>query len=115
MSRSRASLLLAALIASILSKDIDATNDIPVFRLNIHAHLFVPDVIVIPKHKTVKLIIENMDNEAEEVFSYSLNIKKIINGHAQGFIFIGPLESGDYTLQGLFFPRSAIGIIRVSN
>ena len=107
------SLLLITLVALIPSNDKAATSSLPEFRLIIESHFFVPDVIVIPQHQVTKLIFINRDDEAEEIVSYSLNIQKIIHGHSQGFAIVGPLEQGDYALQGRFFPRTAIGIVRV--
>ena len=115
MYKPRTPLLLIILIASMLGNYIAATSNTPVFKLIIESHLFVPDVLVVPQHKVIKLVFVNQDNEAEEIISSSLNIRKIIHGHSQGFAIIGPLEHGDYALQGYFFPRTAVGIVRASN
>lgn len=115
MYRSLPSLLLITLIASIPGNDMATTSDIPVFKLVIESHLFIPEITVVPEHRIIKLVFVNQDDEAEEIISSSLNIRKIIHGHSQGFAIIGPLEQGDYALQGYFFPRTAVAIVRVSD
>lgn len=100
-------------ITSLLKADGCDANHYEAFQVRIHDHLFDPDVIVVPPDTIIKLVFENQDDEAEEIFSHPLKLKKIIFGHSQGFVFIGPLEQGDYALKGRFFSRSAVGVVRV--
>lgn len=113
MYKSHAALALILLITSLLNADGCGANNYQIVPVQIHDHLFDPDVIVVPSDAIIKLIFENQDDEAEEIFSHQLKLKKIIFGHSQGFVFIGPLEQGDYALTGRFFSRSAVGVVRV--
>lgn len=87
----------------------------PVFTIEIRNHLFNPSVLVIPSGKKVKLIVHNLDETPEEFESYELNREKVIMGGVKAIIFIGPLEPGDYPFFGEFYPKTAQGIIRVTN
>jgi len=113
MYKPQMALVLISLIASLLNADVCGANHYEIIQVRIHDHLFDPDVILVPPDTIIKLIFENQDDVAEEVFSHRLKLKKIVFGNSQGFVFIGPLEEGDYALKGRFFSRSAVGIVRV--
>jgi hypothetical protein len=81
----------------------------PVIEVEIRDHLFFPDEIRIPADTKVKLLIKNLDPTAEEFESYELNREKVIAGHSQAIIFIGPLAKGVYPFFGEFFPKTAQG------
>ncbi len=85
----------------------------PVVELVITNHVFVPDVIEIPAHQKVRLMVINKDATPEEFESYELNREKVIVGGHRAVIFIGPLEPGDYPFFGEFNPKTAQGIVRV--
>ena len=87
----------------------------PIFNLEIRDHLFFPPLIIIPANTKVKLVISNMDSTAEEFESYLLKREKVILGKSQAIIFIGPLPLGDYPFYGEYNPKTATGIVRVSN
>lgn len=81
----------------------------PVIELEIKDHLFYPDEIHIPANTKVKLLVKNLDATAEEFESYELNREKVIAGHSEAIIFIGPLAPGEYPFFGEFFPKTAQG------
>ena len=85
----------------------------PVFEIRIQEHLFFPDEVVIPADTKVKLLVKNEDPTPEEFESYELNREKVIPGHSQAIIFIGPLPAGVYPFFGEFFPKTAQGRVRV--
>lgn len=85
----------------------------PVFELRIKDHLFFPDEVVIPADTKIKLLVKNEDATPEEFESYELNREKVIPGHSEAIIFIGPLPAGVYPFFGEFFPKTAQGRIRV--
>lgn len=82
-------------------------------HLAIQNHLFIPDVLKIPARKKVRLRIVNEDDAAEEFESYPLNREKIVPGKGEVFLFIGPLEPGEYAFFGEFHPTTAQGKIVV--
>ena len=83
----------------------------PVYEIEIRNHLFVPDVLTIPAHTKVKLVIYNRDSTPEEFESFELNREKVIMGGAKATIFIGPLAPGEYPFFGEFNPQTALGMI----
>ncbi|MCX4186848.1 cupredoxin domain-containing protein [Methylophaga sp. OBS4] len=85
----------------------------PVIEIEIRDHLFFPDEIWIPAGTKVKLLVKNLDPTAEEFESYELNREKVIAGHSQAVIFIGPLSPGTYPFFGEFFPKTAQGKVIV--
>ncbi|HSG92519.1 MAG TPA: cupredoxin domain-containing protein [Methylotenera sp.] len=85
----------------------------PIFELRIKDHLFFPDEVVIPADTKIKLLVKNEDATPEEFESYELNREKVIPGHTEATIFIGPLPAGVYPFFGEFFPKTAQGRIRV--
>jgi hypothetical protein len=87
----------------------------PVFEIEIRNHLFQPDVLTIPAHTKVKLIVYNRDPTPEEFESFELNREKVIMGGGKAVIFIGPLPPGEYPFFGEFNPQTALGTIIVKD
>lgn len=85
----------------------------PVIEVEIKDHLFYPDEVRIPADTKVKLLVKNLDPTAEEFESYELNREKVIAGHSEAIIFIGPLPVGEYPFFGEFFPKTAQGRVIV--
>ena len=83
------------------------TKATPIIELEIRDHLFYPAELLIPVDTKVKVKIINHDPTAEEFESYELNREKVIPGHSQAVIFIGPLQAGAYPFFGEFFPKTA--------
>ena len=96
-----------------LSSSAFAVQAAPIIELEIRDHLFYPAELVIPVDTKVKVKITNHDSTAEEFESYELNREKVIPGHSQAVIFIGPLEVGVYPFFGEFFPKTAQGKVVV--
>jgi hypothetical protein len=86
----------------------------PVVEIKIQDHLFFPEIVEIPAHTKVKLLINNLDPTAEEFESYELNREKVIPGNRKGAIFIGPLPPGEYPFFGEFYPKTAQGKVQVT-
>ena len=82
-------------------------------KLEIRRHLFYPSELTVPVNQKIKLTIRNTDATPEEFESYDLNRKKMIPGHSEAVIYIGPLEAGDYTFFGGFNPKTAQGLVHV--
>jgi len=80
--------------------------------LTIKNHQFVPDQLIVPAGKKIKLTIANEDNTPEEFESYALNREKVIPGNSKASIYLGPLESGQYEFIGEFHEATARGVIR---
>ena len=86
---------------------------LPEFKIEIKNHLFFPSELTVPADTKVKLRIFNHDDSNEEFESYDLNREKVVMGHSQTVIFIGPLKPGTYKFFGEFYPKTAQGKIYV--
>lgn len=104
-------LLPALMLATLTGLSPAAHAGAPEFTLEIRQHLFVPDTLTVPAGTKVRLRVINHDPTPEEFESYSLNREKVIMGHQQTIIFIGPLSPGSYDFFGEFNPRTAVGRI----
>ena len=85
----------------------------PDYALIIKDHRFQPAELTIPSGKKVKLLIENQDATPEEFDSFALNREKVIVGHGNATLYIGPLDSGRYPFIGEFHESTAQGVINV--
>lgn len=83
------------------------------YELTIAGHEFTPAEINIPANTSVRLLVHNKDDSAEEFHSDSLHREKIIGSKMTGKINIGPLSPGVYTFMGEFHARTAQGRIVV--
>ena len=82
-----------------------------VYVIQIKDHMFMPDTLVVPARKKIKLRIENLDKTPEEFESYDLNREKIVAGGRKIIVFVGPLKPGIYKYFGEFNPKTAQGVI----
>jgi hypothetical protein len=81
------------------------------YTIIIKNHHFIPDKLVVPKDKKIKILLDNQDNEVEEFESFDLRREKIIPFNSQVTINIGPLDAGEYKFFGDFHSKTAQGII----
>lgn len=81
------------------------------FEIVIKDHQFTPATLTVPVGVKVKLKVSNQDATPEEFESYKLNREKIIPGNSSAFVFIGPLEAGEYEFFGEFNQATAQGKI----
>jgi len=82
------------------------------YSLAIRNHQFVPDQLIIPADKKIRLVISNEDSTPEEFESYTLNREKVIPGNSKASIYVGPLEAGTYEFIGEFHEATARGVIQ---
>lgn len=96
-------LLLALLSGSALAADGKT------YELVIKDHRFTPAELTVPAGQKLKLTVRNEDATPEEFESHDLRREKIIPGHSQTVIAIGPLKAGEYRFFGEFHEDSAQG------
>ncbi len=87
---------------------------LPETIIEIRNNLFIPQTVMIPANKKVKLIFINHDATPEEIDSFDLNREKVIFGNSRGSIFVGPLPPGTYEFFGEYHPNTAVGTVVVS-
>ena len=87
---------------------------LPETIIEIRNNLFIPQTVMIPANKKVKLIFINHDPTPEEIDSFDLNREKVIFGNSRGSIFVGPLPPGTYEFFGEYHPNTAVGTVVVS-
>ena len=81
------------------------------YKIVISEHKFIPDKLIVPAGKKIKLLIYNNDDEAEEFESFDLKREKIIPSNCNITVKINPLEPGEYKFFGEFHMKTAQGII----
>jgi hypothetical protein len=82
------------------------------YSLTIRNHQFVPDQLIVPAGKKIKLVISNEDSTPEEFESYALNREKVIPGNSKASIYLGPLVAGKFEFIGEFHEATARGVIQ---
>ncbi|TKB45444.1 cupredoxin domain-containing protein [Thalassotalea mangrovi] len=102
-----------SLLLLIFTFELFAKSSIKEFHLSLEQHVFSPAELTIPADEKVKLIIHNLDNEAEEFDSFDLNREKVIFPRKSAVIYVGPLPPGRYEYFGEYNPTSAKGVIVV--
>lgn len=85
----------------------------PMFIITLRDHRFEPSEITVSAGEKVKLLVKNEDATPEEFDSKKLNREKVIPGHSEATIFIGPLKPGEYPFIGEFNEKTATGKIVV--
>ncbi len=81
------------------------------YTLQIKDHVFIPVTIEVKANQKFKLIVENLDDMAEEFESAELQKEKIIMAGKKATLFITPLKPGTYSFYGEFHPQTAKGAI----
>lgn len=99
--------LLAALILSVPA----AFADPPHYSLVLKDHKFEPATLTIPAGQKVVLHVKNEDAMPAEFESYDLNREKIVVGHGEILVYIGPLDPGKYEFFDDFHRDSTRGHI----
>ena len=113
IDRARTNLLFQALLfaASLLLGAESACAQDAEAKLVIRGHKFEPAELTVPAGKKVKLVIQNLDDTAEEFESYELNREKVIPPKGQITLYVGPLKPGRYAFFGDFHKDSAKGVL----
>lgn len=109
-------LILAAIIiiVTIMAGSKSHNNQpVHIVELMIQEHKFTPENIHVPRNTKLKLIVKNMDDEAEEFESDDLKREKIIPAHGYINVNIGPLSPGEYKFYGDFHQDTANGSLIV--
>ncbi len=100
--------ILTLLTAAMLTNQAFA-SETPQFEMQIKDHQFIPAALQVPAEQKFKLIVENLDNTAEEFESASLNKEKIIPAGKKVTLIITPLKAGEYSFSGEFHANTAQG------
>lgn len=79
------------------------------FLIQIKDHKFIPATINVPAGEKFKLIVENLDETAEEFESADLRKEKIVGGGKKISLIIAPLKAGEYQFFGEFHAKTAQG------
>ncbi|MDD5297094.1 MAG: cupredoxin domain-containing protein [Rhodocyclaceae bacterium] len=79
------------------------------YALVIQGNRFIPDELVVPAGKKLKLVVENRDDAPEEFESYSLNREKIVPAHSSIILYVGPLNPGAHDFFGDYHESTARG------
>jgi len=91
-------------VAPVLAEDAPIT-------IVIKDHKFEPAEVKVPANKRVLLLVDNQDVTSEEFESAELKVEKIVGGHKQMKVAIGPLKPGKYPFFGEFHEATAQGVV----
>ncbi|GAB3678811.1 cupredoxin domain-containing protein [Salinisphaera aquimarina] len=92
--------MLAALVAGLVSGVAGAED----MRIQIKGHAFVPTKITIPASTRVKLLVSNENALPAEFEGQDFPSEKVIPGHTELPVYIGPLDAGTYHFFNEFDP-----------
>ena len=77
--------------------------------LVIRNHLFEPEEVMAPAGQKFKLVVRNEDATPEEFESKTVKREKVVQGHSEIVINLGPLVAGTYDFVGEFHEATAKG------
>jgi len=97
------------LLPLLLGVSLPALAGMPTFEIEIKDHQFIPAEIEIPADQQVKLVVKNLDDSSEEFEGEDFHAEKIISGHGQATILVGPFSPGSYEFVGEFHQDTAKG------
>ena len=106
-------ILVNILLSSMIGIATQALADIREISIKIQKGRFLPSQIEIPAGTKVRLMIENLDDTAEEFESHDLNREVLISANSKVSFYIGPLSPGRYKFEGEFSPETAQGVVIV--
>eukprot|EP01037_Dinobryon_pediforme_P030789 gene30789-biopygen18216 len=86
-------------------------EDGPVVELKLEHHTFTPSDIKVPANKDFFLVVNNLDDAAEEIDSHDLRIEKVIAAKTVGKIRVKALKPGTYKFSGEYHEDTAHGTI----
>jgi plastocyanin len=101
------------LLALLIGASLPAFAEMPVFQITIKDHRFQPAQTMIPAGQQVKLVVDNQDDTPEEFEGGDFDVEKIIPGHRQAEILVGPFKAGEYKFVGEFHEDTAKGALIV--
>ena len=101
---------ITAMAASLLLSGVARAED---YVITLKGNQFTPQQLVIPAKQRVKITVKNLDATPAEFESYELNREKVVSGHSEIVVFIGPLDPGSYGFFDDFHRDSTKGVITV--
>jgi plastocyanin len=99
--------LAAALLASATAWAADTAE------IALRNHQFEPQTLTIPAGKRVKLTVKNLDATPAEFESHDFRVEKVVQGHGQIVLYVGPLAAGTYGFYDDFHKATTIGSLVV--
>lgn len=108
--RSKFLLGFGCVVASLLAVGVARADD---YVLTIKDHQFVPNNLVIPADKQVRITVKNLDADPSEFESTDLNREKIVTPGKSITVLIGPLSPGVYAFFDDFHHDTTTGTITV--
>ncbi len=101
------------LLSLLMSVSLPSLAETPTFTIEIKDHQFHPAQIEIPANQQVKLIVKNLDDTPEEFEGEDFHAEKVIDGHAEATILVGPFGPGEFEFVGEFHEDTAKGALIV--
>jgi plastocyanin domain-containing protein len=79
--------------------------------LTIRNHRFEPAQIEVPAGTRFRLWVKNADPSLEEFESFDLHREKLVPPGKEIYVFLGPLDKGEYKFFGDFHQDTAQGVM----
>ena len=73
-----------------------AADNLPIVKLTLKNHVYVPDQLSVPLKQKTKLILKNEDPTAAEFESFELNREKVVPANGEITVYLDPLDAGTY-------------------
>jgi plastocyanin len=87
------------------------TNSSGQIVVTLQNRLFNPSEIHVPAGKRTQLLVQNLDDTAEEFDSAALKVEKVIAGKSEGVVRLPALDPGRYPFIGEYHSDTAKGVV----
>ena len=84
-----------------------------VVRMTLQDHRFVPDTVVAPAGRAIRLEVINEDGAPEKIESPELGVAQDVMPNGRAGLTLGPLKPGRYAFRGELHADTAAGTLEV--
>ena len=88
-------------------------EDAAMVHLSLKDHRFAPAEAHAPAGKPITIEIKNLDATPAEFESHDFRVEKVVQGHGQIVLYVGPLAAGTYGFYDDFHKATTIGSLVV--
>jgi plastocyanin len=87
------------------------TNSSGQIVVTLQNRMFNPSEIHVPAGTRTQLLVQNLDDTAEEFDSTALKVEKVIAGKSEGVVRLPALDPGRYPFVGEYHSDTAMGVV----
>ncbi len=104
-------LVAAMILFAPVNAELARAEELPTFTLELNDGVLMPERIVIPANKTVKLVLKNTGSSAAEFESLDLRREKVLAPGTVSFVVLRKVSPGTYDFYDEFHIDTARGVI----